>query len=204
MLVIHLQLGGMPQWRRGVGQGGAGNQELEDLRWRIEELENRRNGDAKVYSESKEEIKEEYDVEERHLVVRMISYLSNGGSGRVKVSNYDGNMRVYVLIGWIAKLKVFFKYENVQDPNQKIFSLQSWKNMLHYAEICYRKIEWIISWRRLWHGRRWSERSRRNFFFFITRKNCISKYRTSKKGRHMFASTPNIYLYYHFGLESKN
>jgi hypothetical protein len=54
MLVRHLQLGGMPQQRRGVGSGGAGNRELEKLRRRIEELENRRNGDDEVYSETEE------------------------------------------------------------------------------------------------------------------------------------------------------
>jgi hypothetical protein len=42
-----------------VGRGGAGNRELENLRRRIEELENCRNEDDEVYSNPEEEIKDE-------------------------------------------------------------------------------------------------------------------------------------------------
>lgn len=137
MWVRHLQLGGMPLRRRGVGQGGAGNRELEDLRRRIEELENRRNGDVEVDLGSEGEIEEEHDAKERDLAIRMISYLSNKGSARVEVSCYDGKLRADVLIDWIGELKRYFEYENVQDPNWVRFSITKlkghaalWWNML--------------------------------------------------------------------------
>jgi hypothetical protein len=100
MLVRHLQLGGMSPRMR-AGRGGAGNRELENLRRRIEELENRRNGNDEVYSELEEEIKDEWDGDERYPTTRLISYLSNRGSAKVEVSCYDGSLRADVLINWI-------------------------------------------------------------------------------------------------------
>ena len=38
------------------------------------------------------------------------------------VSYYDGGLRADVLIDWIGQLERYFEYENVQDPNQVIFS----------------------------------------------------------------------------------
>jgi hypothetical protein len=98
MLVRHLQLGGMSPRRKGVGRGGAVNRELENLRRRIEELKNRRNGNDGVYSEPKEEIKDERDGDERDPTSRLISYLSNRGSAKVEVSCYDGSLRDDVVI----------------------------------------------------------------------------------------------------------
>ena len=42
--------------RRGVMRRGARNQELEELRIRIEKLENKRNGEDELTSEAEEEI----------------------------------------------------------------------------------------------------------------------------------------------------
>lgn len=103
----------MPPRRRGVAQGGAGNQEIEELIQRIEELNHRRIGDAKLDSELKEEIDEEQDTEERDPTTRLISYLRNRGSARVEVSCYNGNMRVDVFIKWIGKLERYIEYGNV-------------------------------------------------------------------------------------------
>ena len=51
--------------RRGRGaQKCVKNQELEELRRRIEELENKRNGNDEVYSEAEEDIEEEQNVVE--------------------------------------------------------------------------------------------------------------------------------------------
>lgn len=59
MLVRYLQLVRMPPRRREERRGGAGNREMEELRRKIEELENRTNGDVVVDSELEEEIEEE-------------------------------------------------------------------------------------------------------------------------------------------------
>jgi hypothetical protein len=91
------------------------------LRRRIEKLENRRNGDDEVYSEPKEEIRDEHDGDERDPKIRLISYLGNMGSSKVEVSCYDGSLRVYVLIECIGEPERYFEYENVQDPNHTIF-----------------------------------------------------------------------------------
>jgi hypothetical protein len=56
---------------------------LEELQRRIEELENRRLGDVKLYSESEDEIEEEPNVEEGYLVVHSISFPKEKGSARV-------------------------------------------------------------------------------------------------------------------------
>jgi hypothetical protein len=58
------------------------NYELEELRRRIKELENRRLGDVEVESESKDEIKEERDVEEGHPTICVIYFLRDKGSAR--------------------------------------------------------------------------------------------------------------------------
>lgn len=73
MLVRYLQLVRMPPKRRGVGWGGVENRDLEELRWRIEELEHRRNGDANADSKHEEEVDEEWNVEERDPKTRLIS-----------------------------------------------------------------------------------------------------------------------------------
>ena len=59
-----------------------------------------------------------YDAEERDPKVRLILYLSDKGSARVKVSCYDGNLIVVVIIYWIGELERYFEYENVHDPNR--------------------------------------------------------------------------------------
>ena len=91
----------MPPRRRGAPQKGAGNQELEELRRRIEELENRRNGEEELESEAKEEIDVDHNDENKDLVVLLISYLAKRGSARVEISCYDGILRAENLIDWI-------------------------------------------------------------------------------------------------------
>jgi len=98
MLVRHLQLEEMSLCRREAGRGGPENRELENLRRRIEELENIRNGDDEVYSDLEEEIEDEWDNDERDPISRMIVYLSNRGSAKGEVSFYDGSLKVDVFI----------------------------------------------------------------------------------------------------------
>ena len=86
----------------------------------IEELENCRNEDDED-SEPEEEIKDEWDGDERDPTARMISHLSNMGSAKVEVSCYDGSLRDNVLIDWIGELERYFEYENFQDLNQVRF-----------------------------------------------------------------------------------
>ena len=106
----------LPQ--RGIGsQGGASNRELEELRRRIEELENRRNGNEETDSKVEEKIEEEYNAREVDPVVHLISFLINRGNAKVEVSCYDGFLRDEALIDWIGGLERYFEYENVQDPN---------------------------------------------------------------------------------------
>jgi hypothetical protein len=155
MLVRHLQLGGMSPRRRGAGRGGAGNRELENLRRRIEELENRRNGDDEVYSEPEEEIEDERDGDERDPTTRLISYLSNRGSAKVEVSCYDGSLRDDVLIDWIGELERYFEYENVQDPNRVRFVVTKlkghatlWWDMLQKDRV-NNQLEKIRTWKKM-------------------------------------------------------
>ena len=137
MLVRHIQLGGMLLRRRGPGRGGVGNQVLENLRRRIEELENCRNRDDEVYSNLEEEIEDEQDSNERDPAAKLILYLSNRGSAKVEVSCYDDSLIVYVLIDWIGELERYFEYANVQDPNWVRFVVKKlkgyatlWRDML--------------------------------------------------------------------------
>jgi hypothetical protein len=69
----------------GETQGGARNIELEELRRRIEELENIRLGDVETDLESEDELEQERNVEEVDLVVQLIYFLKDKGSERVEV-----------------------------------------------------------------------------------------------------------------------
>ena len=74
------------------------NRELKELRRRIEELENRRNGEVELDFESEEEVEVEKNVEEGDPTTHLISFLSNIGSARVEVSCYDGSLKDETLI----------------------------------------------------------------------------------------------------------
>jgi hypothetical protein len=155
MLVRHIQLGEMLPQRRGAGRGGAGNRELKILRRRIEELENRRNGDDDVYSDPEEEVKDKCDGDERDPTTKMISYLSNKGSAKVEVSCYDGSLRVDVLIDWIGEFERHFEYENVQDPNRVQFVVAKlkghatlWWDMVQKDRV-NNKLEKIRNWKNM-------------------------------------------------------
>ena len=74
------------------------NSELKELRIKIEELENRRNGEAELDYESKEDIEVEQNVEEGDRATRLISFLSNRGSVRVEFLCYDGSLKFETLI----------------------------------------------------------------------------------------------------------
>lgn len=89
-------------WRGGGSWRGARNEEFEKLRRTIEGVENRRNGDAKVNLEEKEEIEDEENIGEVDPMVCLISFLSNIGSARVKKFYYDDRLRDETLIDWIG------------------------------------------------------------------------------------------------------
>ena len=84
----------MPPIRRGEARGGAVFEEFEELRRRIEELENRRDGDAEIDSKFKVEIEREVQDEEIDLDMHLITYLSKRGSAEVEVLCYDRSMKV--------------------------------------------------------------------------------------------------------------
>jgi hypothetical protein len=48
-------------------------------------------------------------------------------SARVVVSCYDGSLKYETLIDWIGELKRYFEHENVQNPNQVLFSMTNLK-----------------------------------------------------------------------------
>jgi hypothetical protein len=88
----------MPPRRAGATRGGA--RELEELRRRIEELENRRYGDVETDSESESEPEAERNVEEVDPTTWLISFLKDRGSARVEVSYYNGSLKARLsLIG---------------------------------------------------------------------------------------------------------
>jgi hypothetical protein len=97
---------------------GARNQELEELQRRIEELEHRRDGDVATNSNSKAKSEIEQNIEDVYPAERLISYLSNKGSTKVKVSCYDGILKDETLIDSIGELERYFEYENLHDPNR--------------------------------------------------------------------------------------
>lgn len=84
--------------RRGATCGGAKNKEFKELRRRIKELENRRNGDHELDSDSEEEIEVEQNPKDGDPIVYLISYLSNIGSVRVEILCYDGSLRDETLV----------------------------------------------------------------------------------------------------------
>jgi hypothetical protein len=102
---------------------------LEELRRRIEELENRQIGDvgAIADSESKDEMEEERNVDERDSVKRLISFLKDRGNARVEVSFYDGSLKAKTLVDWIGKQERYIEYENGQDPNRVHFAITKLK-----------------------------------------------------------------------------
>ena len=81
---------------------GARNEELEELRRRIEELENIRNGEDELASKVEEEIEIKQNDEDKDPTVRLIPYMSNMGSTRVEVSCYEGSLIAKSLIDWIG------------------------------------------------------------------------------------------------------
>jgi hypothetical protein len=83
----------------------------------MEELENRRIGDAIGDIESEDDIEEEQNVEEGDPTIQLISFMKDKGSARVEVSCYDGSLKYGTLNDWIGELERYFDYENVQDPN---------------------------------------------------------------------------------------
>jgi hypothetical protein len=131
------------------------NRELEELRRRIEELENRRNGEVELDSESEEEIEVEQNDEEGDPTMHLISFLSNRGSVRVEFLCYDGSLKDETIIDWIGEIERYFEYENVQDPNRVHFSITKlkghaalWWDMLQKDRVDHR-LENIKTWKKM-------------------------------------------------------
>ena len=72
---------------------------MEELRRRIEDLENRRLGDVEEDLESKDNIEEERNAEEGDPTLRLISFMKDRGSARVEFSCYDGSLKFKTFIG---------------------------------------------------------------------------------------------------------
>jgi len=103
---------------RGASCGGARNQEFEELQRGIKELEHIRDGDVATNSDSKAKSEIEQNIEDVCSAEHLISYLSNKGSTKVKVSCYDGILKDETLIDSIGELERYFEYENLHDPNR--------------------------------------------------------------------------------------
>ena len=66
----------MSPQRGGVAREDSRNQEFKELRRRIEELKNRRNGDVELDSEVEEEVEVEQNIKEVDPTMHLISFLS--------------------------------------------------------------------------------------------------------------------------------
>ena len=71
---------------------------MEELRRRIEDLENRRLGDVEEDLDSKDNIEEERNAEEGDPTLHLISFMKDRGSARMEFSCYDGSLNFKTLI----------------------------------------------------------------------------------------------------------
>jgi hypothetical protein len=131
------------------------NRELEELRRRIEELENRRNGEVELDCKYKEEVEFEQNDMEGDTTVCLISFLSKKDNVRVEFLCYDGSLKDEALIGWISELERYFEYVRVQYPNCVCFSITKlkghatlWWDMLH-KDIVDHVLEKIKPWKKM-------------------------------------------------------
>lgn len=78
--------------------------ELEELKRRIKEIENRRIADVGIitYYELEDDIGEEWNVDERNPTKCLISFFKDRGNAGVEVSCYDGNLKAETLVDWIG------------------------------------------------------------------------------------------------------
>jgi hypothetical protein len=81
--------------------------------------------------------------------------LSNRGTTKVEVSCYHGSLKVDVLIDCIGEIKIYFKYENVQDPNRLRFIVMKlkyhedlWWDMLQKDRV-NNQLEKIKIWKKM-------------------------------------------------------